>query len=538
MIDRMRPRRLGMVVGGSLSEGLVVKLDPAVSIEEMAVGRYVSLQGETRRFLGMITDVSLASTDPAMASNPPDQSDPFIAKVIAGTNVFGTLHIAPQLAIGADGLSPVRTIPAHFTQVQEASEEEIQRVFGRDDKAHFYVGTPLDMEMRVHLDLQELVKRSNGVFGKSGTGKTFLTRLILAGILQKGVASTLIFDMHGEYGWRGKTEGPYEVKGLKQLFPSKVFVVTLDQESTLKKGIHADFVVHIGYDEIEPKDIETLRETLNLTDLAVQACYHLERRLGQKQWVSRLLESRDREEVVQLANEVGENENTLGALWRRLQLLRRFGFLVPHAREDSVHRILEYLDTGKHVVLEFGSYGDELAAYILVANLITRRLHDRYVERTERALEDGGRGAAPLVIIVEEAHKFLNPDVASQTTFGVIAREMRKYNVTLLVVDQRPSGIDEEVMSQLGTKLTCLLENERDIEAVLSGVQRKSELRQVLARLASKQQALIFGHAVPMPIPITVAEYGSPESYKALNITEETMEPGQIEKEIQELWGN
>jgi len=41
-----------------------------------------------------------------------------------------------------------------------------------------------------------------------------------------------------------------------------------------------------------------------------------------------------------------------------------------------------------------------------------------------------------------------------------------------------------------------------------------------------------------MPIPITVAEYGSPNSYKALGITEEKMEPGQIEKEIQELWGN
>ena len=38
-----------------------------------------------------------------------------------------------------------------------------------------------------------------------------------------------------------------------------------------------------------------------------------------------------------------------------------------------------------------------------------------------------------------------------------IARELRKYNVTLLIVDQRPSGIDEEVMSQVGTRVTALL---------------------------------------------------------------------------------
>jgi len=48
----------------------------------------------------------------------------------------------------------------------------------------------------------------------------------------------------------------------------------------------------------------------------------------------------------------------------------------------------------------------------------------------------------PLMITIEEAHKFLNPQVARQTTFGTIAREMRKYYVTLLVIDQRPSSID------------------------------------------------------------------------------------------------
>jgi len=58
---------------------------------------------------------------------------------------------------------------------------------------------------------------------------------------------------------------------------------------------------------------------------------------------------------------------------------------------------------------------------------------------------------------------------------------MRKFNVTLLIIDQRPSGIDEEVMSQLGTKITCLLDNERDVDAVLAGASGKNELKSVLA---------------------------------------------------------
>jgi DNA helicase HerA-like ATPase len=140
----------------------------------------------------------------------------------------------------------------------------------------------------------------------------------------------------------------------------------------------------------------------------------------------------------------------------------------------------------------------------------------------------------PLVITIEEAHKFLNREVANYTIFGTIAREMRKYNVTLLVIDQRPSAIDEEVMSQLGTKITCLLDNEKDIDSVLAGVSGKNELKTVLARLAPKQQALIFGHAVPMPVPIKTREWGSEASYKEFSSGRDSKK--QAEKDIEELF--
>ena len=161
-------------------------------------------------------------------------------------------------------------------------------------------------------------------------------------------------------------------------------------------------------------------------------------------------------------------------------------------------------------MLEFGRYSD-ITAYVLVANMLTRRIYARYQARMEEAM--AGEESAkphPLVITIEEAHKFLNPEVAGQTIFGTIAREMRKYNVTLLVIDQRPSGIDEEVMSQMGTKITCLLDNEKDIDSVLGGVSGKNELKAVLARLAPKQQALIFGHAVPMPVAFSPGSTAPP----------------------------
>ena len=47
---------------------------------------------------------------------------------------------------------------------------------------------------------------------------------------------------------------------------------------------------------------------------------------------------------------------------------------------------------------------------------------------------------------------------------------MSKYYVSLLVVDQRPSGIDPEVLSQIGTKIVAQLNDEKDIAAMLTGV--------------------------------------------------------------------
>jgi DNA helicase HerA-like ATPase len=208
-------------------------------------------------------------------------------------------------------------------------------------------------------------------------------------------------------------------------------------------------------------------------------------------------------------------KGTLYAIKRKFELFRRLDFITPGTADDVVEDIFQRLNQGTSVVLEFGRHGNMLEAYVLVANYLTRRIHRRYVQQTDRAAGQQADKPHPLVIVIEEAHKFLAESVAGHTIFGNIARELRKYNVTLLVVDQRPSGIDEEVMSQIGTRITCLLDNEADIRAVLSGVSGAGPLREILARLDTRQQALILGHAVPMPVVIRTRDY-DPALYAAL----------------------
>ena len=386
------------------------------------------------------------------------------------------------------------------------------RIFGDEarDSKFFHIGQPLDMDTPVCLNLDRWVERSNAIFGKSGTGKTFLTRICHCGVIKAGKAVNLIFDMHSEYGHQGTTEdrSRASVRGLKQYFGSKVKIFTLDPQSSLRRGVSADYTVKIPYSQITVDDILLLSRELNLNATAVETCYLLMRKY-EANWFSQFLKM-DADALKDFVGESNAHSGALSALQRKLQALvdRCKDFLVEKipGNDDAVTHILQTLQSGQHVVLEFGQH-DRPVQYMLVANILTRRLHDLYREMTERAMGDNSQKPRPLVITIEEAHKFLSPQLAGQTIFGTIAREMRKYNVTLLIVDQRPSGIDDEVLSQVGTKICCLLDDEKDIDAVLTGVSGANSLRSVLASLETRQQALLFGHAVPMPVVVKTRSY-------------------------------
>jgi DNA helicase HerA-like ATPase len=533
---------LGIVVDGSLSAGLQVRIDPRYSIEKLAVGRYVVIKGRQTgsKFFGIITDIALDASNPDLIRRPPPLSDDFIADVYDGSIAFGTMEVSPMLVLDEElgEPRPVKTIPSHFSLVSEASPQDVELVFGEEDQEHFYIGTPLDMEsVQVNLDLTRFAERSSGVFGKSGTGKSFITRTLLAGIIKSSLASALIFDMHNDYGWAIKDEVGREHKGLRQLFPDgRVSVVTLDEDTSRARGSKVDRVLKIGYEQIEPEDVEMLSGLLGLSDVQTGALYYLRRILGST-WIAKLLEEEEAQEELQGLIESGRIvAGTLGAIQRKFEFFRRMGFLTPGKGDDAAEDIFNRLNMGTSVVLEFGNYGNTMAAYVLVANYLTRRIHGRYVY--QKNLASGGKAEEPkpLVIVIEEAHKFLDPRIAGHTIFGTIARELRKYNVTLLIVDQRPSGIDDEVMSQIGTRVTCLLDNEADIRAVFSGVSGVGALREVLARLDTRQQALILGHAVPMPVVVRSRDYDQ-AFYAAIGVAENETLKERAQKGSETLYG-
>ncbi|MCC6177110.1 MAG: ATP-binding protein [Chloroflexi bacterium] len=506
--------RLGLIVEGSLTDGLTARLDAATSVEDIRVGRFVRIDGLKHDFFCLVTDVRLHATSQDVLADPPVPADAFTRAVLAGTTAYGALAIQPMLMLARDGQPdadsgeagprPVRTIPPHFAPVYSAAAEDFDKVFGEPADFRFEIGQPLDMDIPVRLDLKRFVERSNGVFGKSGTGKSFLTRLLHCGIVQSGVAVNLIFDMHSEYGWTSQSESGAQVRGLRSLFNStKVAVYTLDPESQTKN----DGVIRVGLNEIEIEDIALLADDLQLNPTAVESAGLCEDKYGTR-WIETLID--DDADLEAIASATKANSASLGALRRKLASITRLKFVHRRVTEkdSGLDRLIGALDLGQHVVLEFGQHRT-LLAYMLAANVITRRIHRTWTEKVEAYKQAGSKGQAPrqLMITIEEAHKFLNPRAAAQTIFGTIARELRKYNVTLLVVDQRPSGIDDEVLSQIGTRIVCQLNDDKDIDAVLAGVSGAGHLRAVLATLDSRQQAMILGHAVPMPLALRTRAY-------------------------------
>ena len=509
---------IGVITRGSLTEGVEMKLNSDRSVEDVKAGKFVVIEGYKNQFFSMITDLSLDATNPDILLYPPHEGDQLLHSVLNGSSTYVTVNLRPMLMLEqgeevVDDPRPVKTIPSHFSKVVEAEEEDVGRVFGsesRDDR-YFNMGTPLDMETPVCLNLDRFVERSNGIFGKTGTGKSFLTRLVLCGLIKKKKAVNLIFDMHNEYGFRamqesGSGKGSF-VKGLKQLFGNQVALFSLDPESTRQRGVQPDHEVYISYSQIAVEDVIALQDELQLNPTASESAY-LVYALYKNRWLRQLL-SVDGPDIEQFAEEIGANKSSLSAVHRKLKRIENFSFMVERLEgQDAVDTMMDYIDRGIHIVLEFGRQ-TSILAYLLVANIISRRIHEKYVAKSEQfyATQDPADKPRHLVITIEEAHKFLNPATARQTIFGTIAREMRKYYVSLLVVDQRPSGIDEEVLSQLGTKITALLNDEKDIQGVLTGVSNVAGLRSVLASLDSKQQALMFGHAVPMPVVIKTRNY-------------------------------
>lgn len=540
--ERSAGQPIGYVVGGGLKANLSVRL--TVPSDQVQEGGFVVLESGNWQFYGLVTDLQLGETDPRYAEKPAENRlSPMVTRLLNEQTLFTNLEVLPALMLerGPELDSPdyeawtkahqnenlprplpIKTVPSHHALARLASAGDVAEIFGvPGEKGFFEIGKTREQDHPVCINLDKFVQRSAGIFGATGSGKSFLTRIILAGLIEYNAASVLVFDMHNEYGFDDiASDTGQPVVGLRSKFASRVRVVGLGRKSTIR-GKTPDLTLEINESDIQPADIELLSRELNLRDTTSTTLDALIHSFGAARWFSEFKKmvvgamETDGEgkkvpapdSVAFWANQVGVNVAAAEGLRSKLGRVFTRPYIVEEtAGSDPLKNVIEALQAGQHVILSFGDYESDLD-YLLVSNLLTRKIRDAWEESTNDFRSHGKAEPRPLVIAVEEAHKLLNREMASQTSFSTIAREMRKYYVTLLIIDQRPSQIYDEVMSQLGTRVSGWLGDESDVAAVLSGLAGRDALRGMLARLQPKEEVVLLGWGVPMPILVRSRRY-------------------------------
>ncbi len=528
---------VGYVVGGTLKDSLAVRL--TVPPQQVQEGSFVVIESDPWQFYGLVTDLQLGATDPRFADEQSEKRLPAgLAKLLHGQTLFTNLEVLPALMLerGPELDSPdypawreahpqdpqplpVKTVPSHHAPVRVAHAGDVAEIFGAPGGKNYIVGYTREQGHPVCIDLERFVQRSSGIFGATGTGKSFLTRILLAGLIHYDKTSLLVFDMHNEYAFDDTSETGDKVTGLRTKFGSRVQVVGLGAGASIR-GNTPNFNLVLGEKDLRPEDIEMLARELNLKETTPTTLDALLHSFGATNWFSAFKAMRNgavehtdegktvpaSDSVAAWANQTGVNVAAAEGLHSKLGRVFNRPYIMPDPPKNILDDIIQLLDEGKHVVLSFGEFESDLD-YLLVTNLLTRRIRETWEKRTNAFRTGKAREPRPLVVVVEEAHKLLNREMAAQTAFSTIAREMRKYYVTLLIIDQRPSQIYDEVMSQLGTRISGWLGDEADIAAVLSGLAGRDSLRGMLARLQPKEEVLLLGWGVKMPLPVRSRRY-------------------------------
>lgn len=507
-------KQIGKIVGGSYLEGLEIKLNSHDILEDIRIGSILVYEGEKRKYYSILVDQRIEGMNKATLVEMPRSNACELLKYITdNTSIYTIVKAQPMLAFNKDikKNEPIKNIVSHATEVRKADANDISDIFGKQDNSNRYfpIGSPLDMDesINVCLDIERFIERSIGIYGRTGTGKSFIARLIMAGIILSDMASLLIFDAHSDHGKDSIDELGRKTKGLRSLFGNKIQLMSIDINNITTPNV---LPIEIDVEDIEIDDILYVADELNLNETAEQVMIALKNRLpSNRHWLKELLNNGE-----ELIEEFGEseaivNKKSLEALIRKLEKLKELPYLKYDKKvgTDSIELILNYLQKGISIDIMFGTQ-NSLLSYLFVTNVITRRIFKKYMEKYEKLIEKNRiNELRPLIIAIEEAHRFLSTKVSKQTIFGTIAREMRKAKVNLMCIDQRPSQIDDEIASQIGTRIILSLSDEMDINAALCGMKNSKQLRGIIESLDTKQQALVVGHAVPMPIAIKSKNY-------------------------------
>ncbi|MEA1993048.1 MAG: ATP-binding protein [Euryarchaeota archaeon] len=408
-------------------------------------------------------------------ANLPDKMAVLTDRMDEMESLFGTqFYYAAEcgvLGVLDKGIKPAKTIPTFLSGIRKAKSKDLEFLL-KEGKNYLKIGKLRNMALPIKINIETFITKHAGVFGKTGSGKSNTVKVIIGEMIQQRLPA-LIFDVHGEYGYK---------RGLGGM--ENVIVVGLP-------GSECDVSLTVPLQMITPSDLRVMTFLTEAQEDAVALIYKRSR----GRWLEYLSESETEEIVEDFDNKI--QMATILALQRKVERVVDYEFV--GRAFDSLNYILQKIKRGKIIIIDFGDYEHNDWVIKLITSIISRFLLNRY-----KKYKKEGKKNKETLLVLEEAHKLLNKEIAKKTIFSNIVREGRKFNLGLCIVDQMPQKIFEEVLAQLNTVIIMLLTNIKDREhLVLSSENDLTGFKKEMKRL-EVGEAIITGISVPFPIPAKI----------------------------------
>lgn len=416
-----------------------------------------------------------------------------------------------ELPKGKDGVPRsfrrgVSNYPSLGDSVYCASRNELALAYACDTSTAVKIGhIQQDPTIPAMIKIDELLGKHFAVLGTTGTGKSCTVALILRRILERNPqAHVLLLDVHREYA---------------QSFQNISEVITPDNMSLPFWLLNFEEAVEIliGTQPNREVDVEILRDLIPTAKARYAANQRRDRNSG----------GRGRDTILETGN-IGvdtpipyRTSDLIGAIEENLGKLELKNDLAPYKRlkaklesvtrdpryafmfgsltvQDNMTQVLARLFripvNGKPIaILELGGLPSEIIN--VVVSVLARLAFDFGV---------WSAGKVPLTFVCEEAHRYVPNDKTlgfepTKRAISKIAKEGRKYGVSLALITQRPAELDPTILSQCNTIFSLRLTNERDQEILKAGISDAAASLLEFMPTMGAGEAITFGEGVALP---------------------------------------
>jgi DNA helicase HerA-like ATPase len=456
-----RVELLGIVVGQTKPHYFHFLARRAISM-----GEYVTVESPAGRILGLTED---STTRSDLLDKMNDFPTAFEARKVAMKNKRDKSYNASVKVVGLlDQLRKGKVVlpslpPEPGSEVLEARGEEISEIFDRKEKQWAPIGRLLrNSDVSVSVNMDKVASRHLAILSVTGSGKSNLLALIVKQVaLLQG--TMVVFDYHGEYS-----------------------------ELDIRGVVHAEAKINPRFvtpDQLA--DLCDMRENAEVQRTVLGKAFTDEVRASGKFW----------ESLLQGVRNIGVNEKQYARVAPRVEDIIQIAVKRMKAVVDpGVGDVLDQIKASKVNILNMLEF-TERQANAAITYYLEEILDDRKRAMRSRGEETKVRFRTPIICAIEEAHAFIPADLQSDTAYiaSKVAREGRKFGMSLIVVSQRPRRVSQDVLSQMGSFAIMKLTNPEDQTHVTEASEAISEdLLQNLPSL-NTGEAVLIGEWVNIP---------------------------------------